>query len=79
MQRQATYRSLEALQQRKEQIQKAIRNDNSEIVKKWKSLFHTRKASHKKGFSMSSLISTSAGVFDGLILAWKLYGKFRRR
>lgn len=78
MQQQITYRSLAELQERKDQIQRAIRIDNKDIIKKWRSLFYEHKKSRKKGFSMVSLINTGAGLLDGFMLAWKLYNKFRR-
>lgn len=78
MQQQPTYRSLEELQQRKEQILTAIRNDNKAIGKNWQSLFYNHESSRKKGFSMATLVNTGAGLFDGFMLAWKLYNKFRR-
>lgn len=74
----ATYSSLLELQLRKEQIRNAIHKDNSDIVTKWRSLFTQPKTNQKKGFTMATLINTGTGLFDGFMLAWKLYKKFRR-
>ncbi|MDO4159672.1 MAG: hypothetical protein Q4D41_04375 [Prevotellaceae bacterium] len=73
------FNSLEEIQQRKEQILTGIRNDNNEINKRWKSLFFNHDIRKKKGLSMATVINTGAGLFDGFMLAWKLYNKFFRR
>lgn len=79
MQNVNTYRSLEEIQARKDVLLAELRNSNKEINKHWKELFGNKNTKRKRnGFSMSSLMSTSVGVFDGIVLLWKLYRKFKR-
>lgn len=72
------YHSLEELQLRKEQLLGDIRNDSNNMTKMWRSLFSDRSSNSKKGLNMATVINTGAGLFDGFMLAWKLYKKFRR-
>jgi len=72
------YRSLVELRLRKEQIRNAIHKDNSDIADKWRSLFKKPEGKKKKSLTVSSLVNTGAGVFDGFLFAWKLYRKFHR-
>lgn len=72
------YSSLEELQRGKEQILDKIRKDSAEIGTKWHSMFYSNTMSNKKGVNMSTLINTGAGLFDGFMLAWKLYKKFKK-
>lgn len=77
-----TYRSLEAIQARKEYLLKDIRNDDEKIRTLWGSLFHKPDllvSSNTPSKRINSLMTTGAGVFDGLILAWKLYRKFGKK
>lgn len=78
MQQTPTYHSITELQLRKEQLRNDIHKDSSDISKKWKSLFAKPKTTHKKGFNLASFVNTGAGLFDGFMLAWKLYNKFRK-
>jgi hypothetical protein len=77
-----TYRSLEAIQARKDYLLKDIRNDDQKIRSLWGNLFHkpdmlvSTKTPSKR---INSLMTTSAGIFDGIILAWKLYKKFGKK
>lgn len=76
-----TFTTLEAISDRKAQLLKEIRKDSTQITKLHQQLFSkptaltTRKS---KGLNMSGLMSTGAGVLDGLILVWKLYRKFKK-
>lgn len=72
--------SLAELQLRKELVRNAIIKDNADIAAKWKSLFSKPQQTVGKGknFSMASLVNVGAGVFDGFMLAWKLYKKFHK-
>lgn len=72
------YHSLTELQLRKEQIRNALHKNQTDIGKKWKSLFEKPKMKSKKGFSLASLLNTGAGALDGFLLAWKLYKKFHK-
>ena len=72
-----TYGSLEAIRNRKRELRKQLQTSDSEIRVMWKELFH-RPEPTTKSMRMSSLMSTGAGILDGLILGWKLYRKFKR-
>lgn len=41
-------------------------------------MFKPEKKSAKKGFKLSSLLSSSVGIIDGALFAWKIYRKFKR-
>ena len=71
-----SYRSLVTIKRRKEQLRKQIHQDDAEIRALWKTLFRKSDKS-TKGMRVSGLMSTGAGVLDGLILGWKLYRKYK--
>jgi uncharacterized protein YlxW (UPF0749 family) len=74
------YTTLRSIEERKLQLLKEIRKDNNQINKLRKQLFAkpTALTGRKNRMSMQGLMSTGAGVFDGLLLAWKLYRKFKK-
>ncbi|MBQ6209393.1 MAG: hypothetical protein IJK42_06440 [Prevotella sp.] len=77
-----SYRSLDAIRARKEYILKDIQQDDKQIRNLWGNLFHkpSLAASSKlPSRRINSLMTTSAGIFDGIILAWKLYRKFHKK
>ena len=77
-----TYRSLEAIQARKDYLLKDIRNDDEKIRNLWGALFHKPDmlvSSKTPSKRFNSLMTTGAGVFDGIIMAWKLYKKFGKK
>ena len=72
-----TYSSLTEIRLRKD-----IQADDEKIKKLWQSLFTKPSALSKNATPssrMKSLFSIGAGAFDGAILAWKLYRKFKRK
>lgn len=74
-----SYRSLEAIQARKQYLLKDIKKDDEKIRDLWGNLFHKPDmlvSSSTPSKRINSLMTTGAGVFDGIILAWKLYRKF---
>lgn len=76
------YSSLNEIRLRKELLRKDIEADDAKIKALWNSLFAkpdalSRKASPSK--RMQSLFSIGASAFDGALLAWKLYRKFKKR
>lgn len=78
---QIEYSSLTEIRLRKELLQKDIAADDAKIKALWKSLFVKPDALSKKatpGKRMQSLFSIGAGAFDGALLAWKLYRKFKK-
>ncbi len=79
---QIQYSSLNEIRLRKELIRKDIEADDAKIKALWTSLFVRPDALSKKATPskrMQSLFSIGAGAFDGALLAWKLYRKFKRK
>lgn len=72
------YTSISSIQQRKAELLKEIRKDSKEIDTLWHGLFKKSKTRSNKGVSVSGIISTGAGVVDGLLFAWKLYRRFKK-
>ena len=76
------YNSLNEIRLRKELLRKDIEADDAKIKKLWHSLFTKPDALAKnatKGKRIQSMINIGAGAFDGALLAWKLYRKFKRK
>ncbi len=76
------YRSLNDIRLRKETLRKSIEADDKKIKTLWNSLFtlpdaFSKDASRSK--RITSMISIGTGAFDGAILAWKLYRKFKKK
>ena len=62
-------------------MQKEIEADSAKIDEKWHSLFKKPEALSKSATPsqrISGIISSGAGVLDGILLVWKLYRKFKR-
>ncbi len=72
------YKSLDDISNRKAELLKDIRKDQKEMGVLWNDIFQPERKSKKKGFNLQSMMSTSIGVLDGAIFAWKLYRKFKR-
>ena len=78
---QVQYASLNDIRLRKEKLQREIEADDAKIKVLWKSLFvkpDVLSKSASKGKRLQSLLSVGAGAFDGAMLAWKLYRKFKK-
>lgn len=76
---QQTYKSLDDIDRRKRELLKGIRRDQKEMSKLCNEFFKPQqKKSRQKGFKLSSILSSSVGVIDGALFAWKLYRKFKR-
>ena len=75
----AAYKSLEEIRTRKDLLKKQIRKDDQEIRTLWGNLFHKPEPLGVMTPSkrITGLMSTGAGVLDGIILGWKLYRKFK--
>ena len=79
---QMQYSSLNDIRLRKELLQKNIDADDEKIKKLWRSIFKKPDAlstTASTGKRLNSLLSIGAGAFDGALLAWKLYRKFKRK
>ena len=78
---QKSFRSLEEIRLRKDMILRDIRKDDGQIRKLWGNLFSkpTTLTASTPSRRISGLMSTGAGILDGLILGWKLYRKFSHK
>ncbi|MBQ7421152.1 MAG: hypothetical protein IJV27_03290 [Prevotella sp.] len=70
-----TYKSLSEIRLRKAQLLTDITKDNNKMRNMWNEIFHKPKDKVTPTQRFSGLMSTGAGVLDGLILGWKLYRK----
>ena len=76
------YNSLNDIRLRKESIRKSIEADDKKITALWNSLFTKPDAFNKdasRSRRITSMISIGTGAFDGALLAWKLYRKFKKK
>ena len=67
---------------RKEALCKSIEADDKKIKTLWNSLFTKPDAFKKdasRGKRLQSMMSIGMGAFDGALLAWKLYRKFKKK
>lgn len=58
-----------------------IQKDSAKIDKQWHSLFSKPVALKKDATPskrINSLLSSGAGLFDAILLGWKLYRKFKK-
>ncbi len=79
---QIQYSSLNEIRLRKELLRKDIEADDAKIKTLWRSLFVRPEMLSKKATPskrMQSLFSVGASAFDGALLAWKLYRKFKKK
>lgn len=77
----SSYQSIEEIRLRKAALQKEIEADSAKIDEKWHSLFKKPEALSKSATPsqrISGIISSGAGVLDGILLVWKLYRRFKR-
>lgn len=75
------YKSLEAISDRKDVLLKEIRKDEKQVRQLWNQLFAKPEpmSALTPSKRISSMMSTGAGVLDGVILGWKLYRKFWKK
>lgn len=77
----ATYNTLAEIKLRKAMLLKDIQKDDNKIQNLWTSLFRKPTALKKNATPskrINSLMATGVGFFDAIMLAWKLYKKFKR-
>ncbi|MGI6243141.1 MAG: hypothetical protein ACOYJK_06360 [Prevotella sp.] len=77
----STYKTLTEIKLRKAMLLKDIQKDDNRMRQLWDNLFHKPTALRKNAKPskrISSLMTTGAGFFDTILLAWKLYKKFKR-
>lgn len=75
------FNSLKEIDMRKRMILKDIRSESKQLSKLWDGLFHKKSSIRRSttGGKINSIVTSSAGLIDGMILGWKLYRKFKRR
>lgn len=77
-----TIQRLNDIRLRKEALRKSIEADDKKIKTLWNSLFTKPDAFKKdasRGKRLQSMMSIGMGAFDGALLAWKLYRKFKKK
>ena len=73
------FRSLSDIRSYKEELHKQIRHDEDAIAEKWSSLFHSEEEEPRnKAQKLARMLSLGTGVFDGAMLGWKLYRKYKQ-
>ena len=75
------YKSLDEIRRRKEKLRNEILEDDKKIKNLWEEMsrpsdLFNKSASPSK--RITGLMSTGAALFDGAMLGWKLYRKFRK-
>ncbi|GAB6981800.1 hypothetical protein [Prevotella dentasini] len=70
------YHTLSEIRLRKAQLLNDITKDSNKMTALWNGVFHKPKENATPTQRFSGMMSTGAGVLDGLILGWKLYRKF---
>ena len=75
------YKSLEAISDRKDVLLKEIRKDEKQVRQLWNQLFAKPEpmSALTPSKRISTMMSTGAGVLDGVIFGWKLYRKFWKK
>lgn len=72
------FRSLNDIRLYKEELKKRIKRDEDHIAEKWDYLFHREEdAPQNKAQKFAKMLSLGSGVFDGMMLGWKLYRKYQ--
>ena len=69
------FKSLDDIRMRKEYLRQEIRKDNQSMKTQWDGLFH-KQETNLPSQRFANIMTTGASVFDGLLLAWKLYNRF---
>ena len=69
------YKSLDDIRIRKETLRQQLQSDSLSMKTQWNTLFHKPEVKTPSR-RMTALMTTGASVFDGLLLAWKLYNRF---
>ena len=69
------FKSLDDIRLRKEYLRRELRKDNQSMKTQWNGLFH-KQENNLPSQRFSNLMTTGVSVFDGLLLAWKLYNRF---
>ena len=70
-----TYRSLDDIRARKAVLREQLESGNTTMKTQWNTLFHKPK-SNVPSKRVTTFMTTGATLFDGILLAWKLYNRF---
>ena len=66
--------SLEDIAAYKDKLRKQIEHEEECIAGKWNELFHKEEPAAQK---LLRMVSLGSGMFDGMMLGWKLYRKYQ--
>lgn len=70
--------SLEDIAAYKDKLRKQIEHEEECIAGKWNELFHKEEpAPQGKAQKLLRMVSLGSGMFDGMMLGWKLYRKYQ--
>ena len=69
-----TYKSIEDIQSRKQELRRLLQRDNGEMVQIWNGLFAKPEVSTPTN-RIQGFMTKGMGIVDGAILGWKLYNK----
>lgn len=70
--------SLADIRKYKDEVKGKIAKDEEHIAELWNELFHKEdNASQTKAQRFTKMISLGTGLFDGVMLGWKLYRKYQ--
>ena len=75
------YRSLDEIRDRKDALRKNLGESDRQVRQLWRQLFAKPEplSALTPTKRISTVMSTGAGVLDGIILGWKLYRKFKKK
>lgn len=73
------FSDLSDLRKYKEELKSKIRTDENAIANEWHKLFDppTKRGLSTTQQRLSNMMNVGVAVFDGLMLTWKLYRKYR--
>lgn len=71
-------KSLEDIAAYKDKLRKQIEHEEECIAGKWNELFHKEEpVPQGKAQKLLRMVSLGTGMFDGMMLGWKLYRKYQ--
>lgn len=74
------FNSIDDIERHKSALRGKIDEKEREIQRLWNELFHEKKtAAETPSARMTKMISLGTGVFDGALLGWKLYRRFKKK
>lgn len=74
------FNSMEDIERHKAALRGKIDEKDREIHRLWNELFHEKKpTADTPSARMTKILSLGTGVFDGAMLGWKLYRRFKKK